>query len=327
MDGALLTSFAAIVAGLTVLWVAGGKVVEYALQVANAFRVTTFFVGFVVLAVAADLPEIAVAITSALRGVSGVSVGDLIGANFCDVALVTGVTSLLAGVIHIADQERRRLLMLLGATTVIMLFVMIQGQLYPWHGYILIGIYAVSIATIWHKRHDFSQDESLRCLYETEPCDPSSQKDYSIGAKWLLVMKLFICLGVVLACSSAIVYFIEMFAVACNLPLETVGATILAAGTSLPELSLSLNALRRKQYALALGPTLGTVLEQCTLVLGLLTVLSKQPVNMVPVRGASIFMFIAFGIVSVSLARRQIRRPVGVVLLTLFAGYMMYHFV
>lgn len=327
MDSALLTSFAAIVAGLAVLWVAGGKVVEYALQESNAFKVTTFFVGFVVLAVAADLPEIAVAITSALRGVTAVSVGDLIGANFCDVALVTGMTALFAGVIHIAAQERRRLLALLGATTVIMMVVMSLGKLYPWHGYILIGIYVASIATIWHKRRDFSQDESLRCLYETDPCDPQHQEEVSTKAKWWLVAKLLTCLALVLGCSSAIVYFIEMFAVACNLPLETVGATILAAGTSLPELSLSLNALRRKQYALALGPTLGTVLEQCTLVLGLLTVLSKEPVDMVPVRGASVFMFIAFAIVSASLARRQIRRPVGVVLLSLFVCYMAYHFI
>lgn len=318
MDFILLLSLAATVAGLLILWFVGEKVIEYALQVAAAFNVSTFFVGFVILAVAADLPEVAVAVTSALHGVSQISVGDLVGANFCDVALVTGITAMFAGVIDIAHHERKRLLTLISSTTVIMFVAFTIGTLTWWHGIILIAIYIFSLVNVWRQRNNIPGE--LQNLY---PSTTPASKDLN---RWWLIVKLLMCLGIVLASSSLIVYCVELFANTCGIPLETVGATILAAGTSLPELSLSLHALRKKEYALALGPTLGTVLEQCTLVLGLLVVLSQKPVDLTCMRGASVFMFIGFGIVAFSLMQRRIKRPVGIALVSLFVCYIAYHF-
>jgi cation:H+ antiporter len=304
--------------GLSFLWFLGGKVIEYALKVSFAFEVSTFFVGFVVIAIAADLPEIAVAITSALRGVSEIAVGDIIGANFCDVSLVTGIAATAAGSITIGLQERHRLLTLLGWTTVIMIVVFYLEKLTTFHGVILILIYLVSIFTVWKNRKiTKSTDNKFKHLYTNEKQKKST--------KFWLITKLFIFLIGVLGCSSAIVYFIELFTHLCNIPLETAGATILAIGTSLPELSLCLNALKRKEYSLALGPTLGTVLEQCTLVLGLLTVISKDPINMAPVRGPAIFMFIGFFVVLFGLLKKNINRSIGIVLLCLFVCYVVYH--
>ena len=319
MNTMIMSSFSAIIAGLIVLWFTGSKVVEYALKVAYIFNVSTFFIGFVVLAVAADLPEITVAITSALRGVSEISVGDLVGANFCDVAFVTGITAMFAGVINIAQQERRRLLLLLSSTTIIMLVAFTIGTLLWWHGIILIGIYVCSLITIWKQRYN--------CTTNLENLYPNTLKTISTNEKWWLVLKLLFYLVILLSTSSLIVYCIEIFAYGCGLSLGTIGATILAIGTSLPELSLSLNALRKKEYALALGPTLGTVLEQCTLILGLLVILSKNPVDLTPMRGASVFMFIGFAIVIGSLMQKSIKRPVGVVLVSLFVCYLVYHFI
>src|SRR5271155_2495286 len=96
MDVVLIGYFLMVVVGLIALWKSGDYVVRYAVEVATAFNVSTFFIGFIVLAVAADIPELAVAIISACKGVSEVSAGDIIGANFADVAMVIGIALLLA---------------------------------------------------------------------------------------------------------------------------------------------------------------------------------------------------------------------------------------
>lgn len=319
MHLSLLLSFLGIIAGLVILWLAGEKVIEYALQMAQKFNVSTFFVGFVILAVFADIPEISIAITSALRGISEVSAADLVGASFCDVALVTGITSIVAGVITVSHREQMRLLWLLGVTSIIMLAVFAVGTLYPWHGYILIAIYISSLIFVWKKR--YHKDENVVEKHITHIAPHNTQPH------WIVIAKLALCLVVVLLSSSGTVYCVELFATGCGISLETIGATILAAGTSLPELSLSLHALRRKEFALALGPTLGTVLEQCTLILGLLVVLSKKPVDLTPMRGPAVFMFIGFSIVAASLLQKKIKRPTGIILVSLFVCYMAYHFI
>lgn len=315
----LLLSFLGIITGLTILWLAGEKVVEYALQMAEKFNVSTFFVGFVILAVFADIPEIAIAITSALRGISEISAGDLVGSSFCDVALVTGITTIVAGVINVSHREQVRLLSLLGGTSVIMLVAFAVGTLYPWHGYLLIAIYLASLILVWKKRYHKDEVVVEKHIAHIVP--------HNTQARWLVIAKLILCLILVLLSSSGTVYCVELFATGCGLSLETIGATILAAGTSLPELSLSLHALRRKEFALALGPTLGTVLEQCTLILGLLVVLSKKPVDLTPMRGPAVFMFVGFSIVAISLLQKQLKRPTGIVLVSLFVCYMAYHFI
>ena len=124
MNLMLLLDLVCIVVGLGVLWRAGDVVVHNIILIAQRFKISTFFIGFVVLAIAADIPELAIAISSALQGASEVAVGDIIGANFTDIALVVGLTLLLAGnKISIKKTDNRRLLLLLGVTAFIMSLV------------------------------------------------------------------------------------------------------------------------------------------------------------------------------------------------------------
>jgi cation:H+ antiporter len=312
-------NFGVVLVGLLCLWFLGDRVVEYSLKVSNAFGVTTFFVGFFILAIAADLPEIAIAISSALKGIGEVSVGDLVGANFCDVTFVTGITVLVGGSIKIGTRERKRLFLLLICTTIIMATVFILGELNRIHGIVLIALYLVLITFLWRNRKDCH-------VQEKEISDFFQSNQYASSLpRWGLLLILFGLLGLILLVTTFLLTYIENLAVLCGAPLEKIGATIVAIGTSLPELSLSLNALKRKEYALVLGPTLGTVLEQCTLVLGLLSVVSSRPVSLVSMRQTSIFMFLGFIIVAYSLMKKTIDRKIGVILLSLFVLYLLFN--
>lgn len=320
MEFLLLSYLGLVLLGFGLLWWTGDLVVRYALQVAHAFRVTTFFIGFIVLALAATIPELAVAITSALRGVSEVSAGDIIGANFIDVALVIGLTLLLAGKVLVGHRDSRKLVAMIGLSSFVLMVIFFIDVLTPAHGLVLIGIYLASTAWVWIR----SRGEDLQ---DQEILEQDVLEDRYLNSKWGKVAKLFVSFGLVLFASGLTVHGAVELALGLKMPLETVGATLMALGTSLPELVLCMSALRRKQYSLALAPTLGTVLEQTTLILGTLAVLSDKPVKLAGLRGASMFMFLAFFIISYGLFRfSQVGRKTGVALVSLFFGYLAYQF-
>lgn len=315
--------FALVMLGLALLWWVGDLIVHYIVEIAEMCNISTFFLGFVVLAIAADIPELAIAFTSAFNGVSQVSVGDLIGANFTDVALIIGSTLLVAGnKIKIGRDDSIKLLRMLLVTAAILICVFALGALNRWHGLALIAIYAAAIAWLWKRRDtgDILHEEVASIQEET-----TKSKDIVLTTLCGLIIKLALSGAVVMLVSWGTVHYAIHLATALQWPLETVGATILGVGTSLPELALSFGALRRKQYGLAIGPTLGTVLSQTTLVLGILAFFSKSPVQLVGLRGTSLFMFAAFGIIGYGLLReKRMGRCMGALLLLLFAAYIVY---
>lgn len=319
MNVMMLLDFSVVIVGLGLLWQAGDYVVHYTIEIANKYNVSTFFLGFIVLAIAADIPELAIAFTSAIQGASEVSVGDIIGANFTDVALVVGSTLLLAGnKITVKKSDTQKLLCMLSLTAIVMLIVFCLGSINRWHGLMLIGIYALSIIWLWKTRdsHDIMGHDVAPVAQGQNPATASMP---------ILLFKLLLSFIVVTLSSGMIVHFAVSLATKLQVPLEIIGATILGVGTSLPELALSLNALRRGDYGLALGPTLGTVLGQTTFILGTLAVLSDKPVNLTGLDWAFWFMFAAFGVIAYGLVRgERMGRGTGAVLISLFAAYLSY---
>ena len=323
MDFALAAHLVCVAAGLGILWWGGDLVVRYSVEVARAFRLTTFFLGFIVLAMAADVPELAVALTSAFAGVSEVSAGDLIGANFADIAFVIGITLLLAGRgINVPSADRRKLLLMLSITAFVLMIGFMVQPLTRLHGFMLIGVYLTLMGWMWknHRTHDMLDDEVTSI---TEQVD--NAPDVILTSRRMLVAKLVASFGLVMGVSFVIVNSTIEIARMLMLPMETIGATIIAVGTSLPELSLSLNALRRKEYNLAVGPTLGTVFEQGTLIMGLLAVCSSKPVSLAGLHAPFMFMLAAVVVMCVALLRdRNVGRQTGFALISLFVLYFVY---
>lgn len=301
---------------MILLWIGGDFSVRYALRVAHAYRLSTFFIGFFILSAGALIPDIIIAITAGFKNAGALSAGDVIGANFSDLTLVLGLSMLLAGTMGISRKERTWFLSLLLVASSLMLANFICGEVTRLHGFILIAVFIAFCVWVW--RHD-----KALLIVEQHEQEPQINETISL----LLVTKLIISFSVVLIGSMIAVTFAINLSTCCNMSLETIGATLMSIGTSLPELAVSLNALKRKEYGLALGPTLGTVLGQGTLILGILAVISPQPINLVLLREAGIFMFIAFIMIAYAIFTERLNRSTGVVLVSLFCSYLAYHLV
>jgi len=183
--------------------------------------------------------------------------------------------------------------------------------------------YFISIWWLWKKR---TKKQILEEKEEQREVVENTQR--YLRKKWITLFKLAGSVSLVLISSEMAVRFAIKLTKSLSLSLETVGATIFAVGTSLPELSLALNAVKKREYSLALGNSLGSVLEQGTLLLGLLALGSGKVVDIRPLRGLAPFMFISFGIIGFGMIKRKrINRIEGALMLAVFVAFMIYQLV
>ena len=307
--------------GLVSLWFAGDFVVRYAVEIAKKANVTKFFIGFIVLALAAGIPELAVAITAAFSDVTQLAVGDIIGANFSDITFVCGLVLIIAGPITIKKSDRLKLARMLIATLLVLIVIFYIGTVTKLCGGILVCIYFVALYVFRKKDKNDILQENIETITE----DIKNDKDIILTSMFGLIVKLIVSISAVLICSWFSVNCIINFAHMCGMSLETAGTTICAIGTSLPEIAMSLTAIRRKEYDLAFGPTLGSTLEHSTLVLGILGLCSKYSINFAELQISFIFMLVAFTIICFSLLKfEKLTKLLGVILITIFVLHILH---
>ncbi len=309
-----------LASGLVLLWWSGEKSVKYSERISGIYGLSTFFIGFVLMAVSTGLPELAITITSAIKDVGGLSAGTIIGSNFSDISLVLGIPALFIGTIKVIDSEYKNFSMMLLVTSLVMAAVFVLGTLTRIHGLILIFLYIGCLIFLWKSRY-------AKGVVEAIARRAKNGRQISIKTKATVMAKLILSMaGLLLASEISVRSAIELAKIF-DYALESIGATIFAVGTSLPELSVSINAVRKKDYSLALGNALGSVLEQGTLILGILAILSKSPTNISNLRVIAPFMFTSFGVIGFGiLRRRRINRLEGGAMILLYAVFIFYFY-
>ena len=329
MDLILTLSFFGVIAGLIGLWWSSDRAIELSIQLSKLFGLSTFFIGFVFMAIATGLPELAIVFTSLWNQVPSMAAGDIIGSNLVDVSLVLGAPALFIGTLNVKKEEKQPLIFMLIATSLVMALVFVIGVLKPIHGLILIILYFASILWLWKTKATkvVSEEVALEELSGEE----KTRKRKAWGIKIWVVVKLFTCLFIVLFSSKLSIDCAMRIASRFTLNIYAIGATVFAIGTSLPELALSFQAVRRKEYALAFGNSFGSVLEQATLILGFLAIGSRKEIDITALRPAAPLMFLAYAVVAHAVLKKTkvgrqegLGRKEGIILLSLFAIHLIY---
>lgn len=330
----IMLFFLALLGSIAFLCWAGAFAVHHVLEIATVYNVSTLFGGFILMAISTGIPEFSVALTAALGGVAQVSAGDIIGSNVVDITLVLGAVTLFAGKLTVDEQEYPNIIMLQLIAMLAMGIVFFLGVVTKLSGLFLVFLYFVCLWWIYKtgiaaygevtkvkaKEKEFT--EPTIPLVEEKVTDPFWHSKFGVALKFCFSMTL------VLIAARFVVYFALRLSETFGMSLETVGTSIIAIGTSLPELALGLHAVRRKEHSLALGNSLGSVLVQGTFILGLLALLSPQPISLNKLRLAVPFMFVAFGTIGYGLVkRRKLNRIEGVILLTTFFGFLLHQVV
>lgn len=230
------------------------------IDMAKLWGLSDLTIGFVVLGLATSAPELLVGVTSAIKGIPGLSYGNLIGANIVLLSFVVGLSALLNGKIHLHDKIEQRTIY---TSTIIILFPLIlalDGVVSRIDGIILITIYFIYLSIVIVKRRKL----------ETEITRPFIRHDVRVHKLWLWFGAGIIGL---LIGSYFVVYLATHLSDSWNIAPIIVGFLILSFGTNLPEIFITIKNRNTEHNHIAFGNVIGSAVVN-TLILGIVALIS-----------------------------------------------------
>ncbi|OZC35622.1 calcium/sodium antiporter [Marinobacter vinifirmus] len=312
----------AIIAGLVLLVWSADKFVEGAAATAKHLGMPTLLIGMVIIGFGTSAPELAVSAMAASDGNPGLALGNGYGSNITNIALIVGLTAIIAP-IAVHSQVIRKELPLLLVLTLIAGAQLLDGELSRLDGWVLLGVFAAVMGWSIYQGYQGKEDP-LAGDTETEMiAHPMPLKSAII---WLVV-------GLVLLIVSSRILVWGAVTIAQSLGISDliIGLTIVAIGTSLPELASALAAVKKNEHDLILGNILGSGIFNTLAVVGLAAAI--EPLSVAPevlyrdwtlMFGLTLALLVmGFGLTG---WRKLISRVDGALLLLVYVGYTGYLF-
>lgn len=284
----IVVAVLAVVVGFVISVFASRRAVSDTTELAAGTSLPPFVVGFTLLALGTDLPEIANSIVASIGGHGDLNVGDSVGSAATQATLVLGLLPLVGGALALS---RTRVLRI-GIATVFALLLgtglMIDGDVSRFDAIILVTAFIIGTAITWG------------------PPPSGTQMELSLQApeKIKKTLIVFASLGVVGGATTLAVWGLTSLSEALAVPEYIVAFFLASIGTSLPELVVTTTAMRRGQTELAIGDALGASFIDSTLSIGIGPLLAPIAVTTSLVIPGSLAAATAIGIVSLVLAIR-----------------------
>lgn len=284
------------------------------------------FVSAILVAVGTSLPELFVGIGSGLSNATGLTLGNVLGANVANISLIVGIATLISGKVTIHSEFIRKEVPVTFAVGLLPFILLLDGNLTRLDGVILLfayGIYLTSFFT--HKRKQVKSEHDrgsffVRFFREVKHIEIKGVREY---------IKLAIGVALLLVSSKLVISSATSIASALGLPLFLVGLFIVSIGTTLPELVFSIESLRDGKPIIFMGNILGSIVANSTLVLGLALVISPitetiSKENMV----ATLFFVLIFALFWFFVrVKTHITRLEGLVLLISYLAFAVVEFI
>jgi cation:H+ antiporter len=311
----MATTIILLIIGLIVLIVGGDYLVKGSSSIALRLHLSPLVVGLTIVAFGTSAPELLISIQSALKGSPDIAMGNVVGSNICNLALVLGLTAVINPVKVQTNSLRIDWPMTMGASILLFLVVR-EGELGAIEGVIfLIAISIYLVLIIVQSRIDMKSKMRAKDGQDI-PDAPNKQMWKDIT---------FIMLGCV-----ALYYGSEWFVssakdLALSLGVEerVVGLTVVALGTSLPELVTAAVASYKGETDLALGNLMGSNIFNILSILGITAIITPIHVHAVILNKDIIWMLmITLMILPLMIVRREVGRADGVVLLIVYTVYI-----
>jgi cation:H+ antiporter len=305
-----------IILGLIAL-VGGGEIlVRGATSIALKFKITPFVVGMTVVAFGTSAPELLVSLSAALDGSPDISIGNVVGSNIANIALVLGATALVYP-IRVSKTSLSVDWTMLMLASLLFYFFILNLKLEWYEGIIFVSILVTF--TIWMIRK--SRKAGLNKADEvSNDLDEEGMKEMNIWISFLLIAGG--CLALVIG-ADWLVDGAKNIARSYDVSESVISLSMIAIGTSLPELATSIVAAFKKQTDIAIGNILGSNLFNILSILGITAIVKEINVNELILQ-SDIFWMLGLSaiLLPMMLLRRDIDRVEGSLLLIAYAAYM-----
>jgi cation:H+ antiporter len=262
--------------GLVVLVVGAELLVRGAARLAAALGISPLVVGLTVVAFGTSAPELAVGVSSALAGQPDIALGNVVGSNIANILLVLGLAALAAPVVAGVRVVRREVPVMIGASFALWLMAL-SGHIDRLEGAILfagIVVYSVVLALSSRRESGRVQTE-FAAAFGAGAGDTARMVAVNLGLTIGGLVLLLVGAGWIVSAATSL-------AAAMGVPEIVVGLTIVAVGTSLPEIATSVMAGVRGQRDIAVGNVVGSCIFNVLMVLGITAVVSPRPLIVSP---------------------------------------------
>ena len=292
----VLEAYLILAVGLGVMVKFSDITVENILNFSKLTGISTMVMGFVLLALGTSLPEMAVVITSSIKGENIVGVSTLFGSNIADLAIL-GIAALLIS-FRIPKEDQKSMTQVILVTSAISFLALVLGSINFVFGIFTIIVFYLITKPIVHEGIENTK-ETIKS-FET----------------FKSLLEIFISLAVVLASAWVVTESTIVISKDLGVYQSFIGATLIAASTSLPEFIVSVSAIRKGNVSLLVGNILGSLMINLTLLLGIAALFSTVILD-IPT-STTIGILLLFNFVFLPMIRTRFNKVHGVGILSMY---------
>ena len=307
----LIVNFILLIIGLFLLIKGADVFVDGASNIARKLRIPSLIIGLTLVSIGTSAPELSISVTSALQGMNSMSFGNVIGSNTFNVLVVIGVSALFTALTVSSDVKKFDVPILIGIYVLLALFAFVISPLALTRieAAILLVLFVLYIALlIFRGRSEQTEDDS----------------DEPIKKWYVSIILIVVGIAAIIFGGDLVVDSASAIAIKFGMSELMVGLTIVAVGTSLPELVTSVVAARKGELDIAVGNAVGSSIMNILLILGVSAVLrpiSIEPSALVDVIVMALSILIIF---FTTLKKNSVGKITGVSMLAVYVLYIAY---
>ena len=303
-----MTDILFILLGIALLYGGGELLVRFASSLALRFKLSPLVIGLTVVAFGTSAPELAATLTASFNGAEAIAVGNVVGSNIANVGLILGLAALLLPIAIQKSVLQREMSVMIGASLLPLLFFA-DGRLGRLEGAVLFALLLAYL--VW----------MLRTSNDDAPETPD------LAPLWLTVAGIVGGLVLLVLGAQVLVTGATSLALAFGVPERIVGLTLVAVGTSLPELASSLVAVLKRETDMVLGNIIGSNIFNVLCILGITGLVTPLALPFAALR-LDLLVMLAFAVLAFVflLTQRLLVRWEGGVLVLTYALYVAWLF-
>ena len=306
--GSMLINVALLVAGVCVVLKGADWLTDGAVGMASRFGVSQFVIGVTIVAMGTSMPEFCVSMVSALKGTPDLAVGNVVGSNIFNTLLIVGCSALVAPIAVKRSTVKRDMLFGIVASVLMLLFCL-DGAIGRADAAVLLALFACFL---------------LFTLRQSRPSSDVSQTAACASPLWRQAVSAAAGLAALIVGSNVFVDNASFIASRLGVSDAVIGLTIVAGGTSLPELATSIVAARKGNSDIAIGNVMGSNVFNILMIIGVTTLV--QPMSIVGITPADLLVLVGSILLMWLFCRTKYRveRWEGAVLVLIFGSYITY---
>ena len=302
-----------IIGGSIGLFAGAELLVRGSSSLALRFGISPLIVGLTVVAFATSSPELVVSIKAAIQNNPGIVVGNVVGSNICNIALILGVAAMISPMQVKTQLIRREIPILIGVSFLLLLILWGDTITRVEGGILVIGIIFYIVLGYRYALQEKTEESVIKEFEDGIP-----QKPYKV---WISITFVIAGLGLLVLGSNLFVKGAVSTADKLGVSEAVIGLTIVALGTSLPELITSVVASLKNENDIAIGNAVGSNVFNILSILGISSLINPISHTGVTIIDLSVMMFFTIMILPVCRTKFTLRRWEGFLL---FAGYIAY---